>query len=127
MMHTVLELESFAAGAKSAGMTEDERFEIIQAIAEDPKKGDLIKGTGGARKIRFPKAGAGKSSGYRVITYYAADDVPVMLLDVFDKGTKVNLTQGERNELKRVLAGIAESYRKTMRMKIAQLREQKVS
>ena len=45
-------------------------------------RGDLIPGTGGARKFRFAKAGMGKRSGYRIISYYAADDVPVFLLDV---------------------------------------------
>jgi hypothetical protein len=34
--------------------------------------GDLMVGTGGARKFRMPGGGKGKRGGYRVITYFAA-------------------------------------------------------
>jgi len=47
--------------------------------------------------------GKGKSGGYRVISYFGGDDVPVFLLNVFAKGDKVNLSKAERNELKRIL------------------------
>jgi mRNA-degrading endonuclease RelE of RelBE toxin-antitoxin system len=66
-------------------LTEDERHRIVVAIASDPTKGDLIKGTGGARKIRFSGRGKGKSSAFRVVTYFAAPDVPVFLLDIYAK------------------------------------------
>ena len=46
-----------------------------------------------------------------MVTYYAAEDVPVFLLDVFGKGEKVNLSKRERNELKKVLSTLAEEYR----------------
>ena len=36
----------------------------------------------------------------------------VFLLNVFAKGEKINLSKAERNELKRVLADIADVYRK---------------
>jgi hypothetical protein len=41
--------------------------------------------------------------------------VPVFLLNVFAKGDKVNLSKAERNELKAVLAEIADLYRKGVR------------
>ena len=59
-------------------------------------RGELIPGTGGASKFRFPKAGMGKRSGYRVISYFAAEDVPVFLLDVLDKGERLNLSEAEK-------------------------------
>jgi hypothetical protein len=85
--------------------------------------GDLISGTGGARKLRFPFGGKGKSGGVRVITYYAADDIPVFLLEVFSKGERINLSRAERNELKQSLANIAEDYRTQVREKLARLGE----
>jgi hypothetical protein len=48
---------------------------MIDAIAEDPLEGEIIPGTGGARKRRFAGRGRGKSGGYRVISFYAGDDV----------------------------------------------------
>lgn len=122
-MHTVLETPSFVSSAKSQGITEDERMEMIHAIASDPLKGDIIAGTGGARKLRFGGKGKGKRSAFRIITYYAAEDVPVFLLELYAKGEKINLTQSERNELRAILGGIANDYRKSSRAKVARLRE----
>jgi hypothetical protein len=39
-------------------------------------------------------------------------DIPVFLLDVYTKGEKVTLTHAEKNALKKLLAGIAEAYRR---------------
>jgi hypothetical protein len=35
-------------------------------LAESPQAGDLMKETGGCRKVRIAKDGVGKSGGYRV-------------------------------------------------------------
>lgn len=93
------------------------------AISEDPMIGDLIPGTGGARKFRYGGKGKGKSGGYRVITYYAADDVPVFLLDLYAKGEKINLTQAERNELKAILGSLANDWRESVKKVVADLPE----
>lgn len=68
-------------------------------IAADPTAGDIMPGCGGARKIRVRKPGTGKSGGYRVITYFGGDDVPVFLVTVFGKNEKASLTGNERNAL----------------------------
>lgn len=103
-------------------MSEDERSAIIRMIASNPMAGDLMPGTGGARKVRFAARGKGKSGGYRVITYYAAEDVPVFLLDVYAKGEKVNLTQAERNELRDILGTLAAEWRASVRRRVQKLR-----
>ena len=77
--------------------------------------GDVIPGTGGARKIRFGRAGGGKRGGYRTVHYYAAEDVPVFLLAVISKGQRADPTQAERNELRSVLGSIAGAYRDGVR------------
>jgi len=76
-----------------------------------PKRGDLIVGSGGARKIRFAAPGRGKSGGYRVVTYYGGDDLPVFLLNVFKKGDRVNLSKAEINTLREELSHLARDYR----------------
>lgn len=65
--------------------------------------------------MRFAAKGKGKSGGVRVITFYSGDDIPVFLLNVFAKGDKVNLTQAERNDLKRILGSVADAYRNRKR------------
>lgn len=80
-------------------------------LAADPVAGVDIPGTGGARKVRVAARGKGKSGGYRVITFYTGRDVPVFLLNVFSKGDRVDLSQAERNDLRKELSGLADDYR----------------
>jgi hypothetical protein len=119
-MHTVMETDAFARAA-NALLTDEEHLWITNAISANPTIGDVIPGTGGARKLRFAGRGKGKSGGYRVITFYAAEDVPVFLLDIFSKGQKMNLSKAERNELKGFLATLAEEWRASARAKVASL------
>jgi hypothetical protein len=111
-MHVVVEMPQFVVDVKSARLTDLERFDIINRIAKDPMTGDLIQGTGGARKVRFAGRGKGKSGGYRVITFYAGARLPVFLLALYAKGERANLTKAERNELRSILASIVKMYRK---------------
>jgi hypothetical protein len=115
-MHAVIETPDFIADAKDAGVTDEERRKIIDTLAKNPTAGDEIKGTGGARKVRFAARGKGKSGGYRVICFYSGLDVPVFLLNVFAKGDRVDLSQAERNEMRKELAGLAEDYRRGVRL-----------
>jgi hypothetical protein len=110
-MQVVIETPGYLADAKDIGLTDNERRFIVDFVAGNPDTGVEIKGTGGARKLRFAGRGKGKSGGYRVITFYAGKDIPVFLLSIFSKGEKANLSQSERNELKEILRSIAESYR----------------
>jgi hypothetical protein len=84
-----------------------------------PRAGDLMPGTGGARKVRVAGRGKGKSDGYRVVTYYAAEDVPVFMLAVISKGERANLSKAERNQLRAELRGLAADYRASVRAKVA--------
>ena len=77
-------------------------------LAHNPEAGDLMPGTGGARKVRFAGRGKGKSGGYRVVTFYGGEDIPVFLLDVYGKDTQANLSQAERNALRKAADGPAE-------------------
>jgi hypothetical protein len=117
-MQVVIETPDYLADAKSAGLTDDERRGIVDYVARNPNAGVEMKGTGGARKIRFAGRGKGKSGGYRVITFYAGTDIPVFLLSIFSKGEKANLSQAERNELKEILGSIADAYREGVKRNV---------
>ena len=75
-------------------------------------------------RFALPGKARGKSAGVRVVWYYAAEDVPVYLLAVFDKGEKINLSKHERNELRKELTGIAEDYRSNVKQRVAELKRQ---
>jgi hypothetical protein len=83
---TLVETPEFIRRARSAGMSDDEKEELISFLAADPEVG--ISLGGGLRKVRFARAGGGKSGGYRVIHFYRSLDMPLFLLTVFTKMKK---------------------------------------
>ena len=110
-LQTVVETKAFVADARRL-LTGDERDALIAWLALNPQAGDIVPGTGGARKVRWAAKGKGKSGGVRSITYFGGDDVPLFLLAIFGKGEKSNLTQAECNELRTILASLADEYRR---------------
>ncbi|WP_254776175.1 hypothetical protein [Nitrosomonas sp. Nm34] len=44
--------------------TEQEYYEFITYMTQNPDTGDVIKGSGGMRKVRWSRSDSGKSSGY---------------------------------------------------------------
>lgn len=101
-MQTVAETSAYLSAADDAGMTEAERLAVIDLLASNPSAGEVMVGTGGCRKLRLAGRGKGKSGGYRVITFFGGEDIPVYLLTVFSKGDRANLSQAERNDLSQV-------------------------
>lgn len=97
-MLTVAELPEFIRTADKL-LAESERLDIIRYLAERPKAGDLMEGTGGVRKLRWGRGGQGKSGGVRVIYYFHDEAMPLYLLTLFAKGDQSNLSKAERNEL----------------------------
>jgi len=116
-MHTVVETPAFLASAADERIGDDERQAIVLFMASNPDVGEIIPGTGGARKVRFAGRGKGKSGGYRVISFFAADDIPVFLLDVYSKDTQGNLSHAQRNELRKTLTALPRVWRERMKTK----------
>ncbi len=76
-----------------------------------------IRGTGGCRKFRFAGRGKGKSGGYRVVTFFTGESLPVYLITVFGKDMKDNLSDAEANELKKLTKQIVLAYAAKARRK----------
>ena len=111
-MHTVVEMPQFKRSAKAARVSQQEVESIISFVASRPNAGEVVPGTGGARKVRFAARGKGKSGGYRVVTFFSGPGIPVFLIDIFAKGDKIDLSQSERNKLKQVFEEIVSGYRR---------------
>jgi hypothetical protein len=108
---TVVELPEYLSRARRL-LNDIEREAIVDFLAANPTAGDLIVGSGGARKLRWAAKGKGKSGGVRVITYIGGMGIPLFLLSVFGKGDNANLTMNERNLLRAMLSTLATEYRK---------------
>lgn len=101
-MHTVAEMPEFSR--KSAGLLGEPDIEALVAhLAEHPRAGVLMAGTGGVRKLRWAREGKGKSGGVRVIYYFHDERMPLYLLTVFGKNQKANLSKAEANELSKLV------------------------
>lgn len=111
-MQTVCETKAFQKTAGDAGMVGDEVEAFIEFIALNPLAGDEIEGTGGCRKVRVAGKGKGKSGGYRVVTFFTGPNLPIFLITVFAKGTKVSLTKAEKNQMAQVTKKIVAEYKK---------------
>src|SRR2546423_3294251 len=113
-LQTIVETPEFLARAKGL-LTDQERRELVDFLAGNPIAGDLMQGTGGARKLRWAAKGRGKSGGARAITFYGGPEMPVFLLTVFAKGDRANLSKAERNELRAMLMDLVAEYHKETR------------
>jgi hypothetical protein len=99
---TVGETGEFIRTAKKI-MDDLERASIVDFLSRNPEAGEIIEGTGGVRKLRWALPGKGKSGGARVIYYYHSQKIPLYILTVYPNGRKDNLTQAEKNILKKLV------------------------
>jgi mRNA-degrading endonuclease RelE of RelBE toxin-antitoxin system len=84
------ELEGFSDNVTRL-LSDSEYARLQKSLALDPEKGDLIRHTGGARKIRIRLSGRGKRGGGRVVYYYQVTDV-IHLLLIYSKSELEDLT-----------------------------------
>jgi len=80
--------------------TEDERGEFCAFIAENPEAGDVVAQSGGVRKVRWTRAGSGKSGGVRVIYFTRIKAGEVVLLIMYAKGKIDTLKASTLKELR---------------------------
>ena len=62
-MQTVVETPTYLAIANKL-FSEEERTDIVALVAADPECGDLIRGTGGFRKMRIARKEWEKAAGH---------------------------------------------------------------
>ncbi len=72
-------------------------------IAESPDAGDVVPESGGIRKVRWRRAGTGKSGGVRVIYFMRTLEEEVVLLTLYAKARTDNLTGAKLKEIRRAL------------------------
>ena len=98
-MRTVAETPVFVRYAAEV-WSEVERQEFINFIAANPETGNITRGSGGCRKVRWSRSGTGKRGGTRVI-YFLAVEGAVWLLIVYSKAKFDNLPTSFLAQLKK--------------------------
>ncbi|MCW5236039.1 DNA-binding protein [Verminephrobacter eiseniae] len=93
-MRTVIETPTFQKQAEKL-WSENERLAFIDSIAANPLAGDVIPGADGARKVRWGRAGSGKSGGARVLYFNLTEQEVVLLAAVYAKAERTNMLAAE--------------------------------
>lgn len=93
-----VEMPIFLRCAESL-FTDDDLADLQRALLENPLAGDLIKESGGLRKLRVPLPGRGKSGGARVIYYYWVSEHQCYLLYAYAKNEAENLSKKQLKTL----------------------------
>lgn len=84
-------------------MSDDDYSRLQRVLLQMPEVGTIIIGSGGIRKVSWAAKGHGKSGGARVIYYWAKSDETILMLDVYSKGHKEDLTEEEIKQLRQVV------------------------
>jgi len=108
---SVFELAGYKRRADEL-LTEAEQDAVVDLIAYDPTCGDLIAGTGGLRKVRVGLGTRGKRGGARVIYYFYNEDFPAVLMALYAKNEKGDLTTRDKSALAGSLKEIMASWRR---------------
>ncbi|SEH08495.1 Toxin HigB-2 [Candidatus Venteria ishoeyi] len=75
-----------------SGYFSDEEYRCLQSyLLQKPDAGDIVRGTGGVRKVRWAQAGKGKSGGVRVIYYWKKNAHEIWLLTLYSKSERATL------------------------------------
>jgi len=84
-------------------LDEEEYTKLQDELLKRPDAGDRIKNGGGIRKLRWKRAGSGKSGGIRVIYYWITEDEQILMLLAYPKNAKDNLTDQETALLRKLV------------------------
>lgn len=85
------------------GLTDKELKALQEELTINPSKGDVMKGTGGLRKIRIAFEGRGKSGSARVCYVDFIVYERIYLITAYSKDEKDNISKSERNEVKKLI------------------------
>lgn len=100
--------EPFRRCWKAMGLGDDEQHELENILLENPRKGVVIEGLAGIRKLRIRLEGRGKSGGGRVIYIDVLEKRRLYLLFAYPKNVQEDLTSEQRRFLRRMAEAIME-------------------
>jgi hypothetical protein len=103
-MHTLLETPIFSS-LWPKYWTEEEYGDFCAWLARNPYAGDVIKQTGGCRKVRWSLEGRGKRGGVRVIYLNQLGDGHIWLLFMYSKNVQADAERKLLTKLRETIDG----------------------
>ncbi len=84
-------------------LTDDEYGQLQVALVVHPDTGAIIPHSGGLRKIRWSMSGRGKRGGVRVIYYWVVAEDQILMLFMYPKNEKDDLTPQQLKVLREIV------------------------
>lgn len=108
---TVVETPIFQRRAAEL-MDESEVAVLVEYLAQNPTAGDLVPGSGGVRKLRWRLPGQGKRGGARVIHYFRDEEFPLVLVDIYSKSERADLSPADLARIGKLIAELKQGKRR---------------
>lgn len=86
-------------------LADDEYRALQEALLANPETGDLIRGSGGVRKLRWNVAGRGKRGGIRVIYYLRSQQGQIWMLTAYAKNVAETIPAHVLKKIKEEIDG----------------------
>ncbi len=67
-------------------LSEEEYLGLQIYLLRYPDSGNIVRGSGGVRKLRWAAKGKGKSGGVRIIYFWKVSEDEIWLLTIYGKG-----------------------------------------
>ncbi len=84
-------------------LSDEEYRELQTALIDRPALGSSIIGSGGLRKVRWMAKGRGKRGGSRVIYYWAVSHDQLLMLLIYSKNEREDLTRDQLKILRQIV------------------------
>ena len=98
----IVETPTFTKRVQEILSEEEYRLFQIKLISE-PEAGNIIRGSGGIRKIRWAGSGKGKTGGSRILYYWYNIQGLLLMLFIFKKNEKDDLNKVQLKALKTIV------------------------
>ena len=123
----VIELPPFAQKWTQHRLTEEDRTAMLEAILNDPEGWPVQRATAGARKARFAShdLDRGASGGYRVFYAVFRKYGKVVLITLFPKNGRANVSRAGQNLVAQLLREIESELEQIAREEAARARERR--
>ena len=92
------------------GLNDDDLPALEEALLENPQVGDVIQGTGGARKMRIQLEGRGTRGGGRVIYLDVFEAEQLFLLFAYPKNVQSDLTPEQKKAIRKLVEDIKKEW-----------------
>ena len=111
MTKTFIQTNEFSRNWDELGFDDEDLRKLELELLKNPQSGSVVRGTGRLRKMRFSFPDKGKSGSVRVCYVDFVIQEAIYLVTVYSKKVKDNLTQTERNNIKKMIKLLEENLK----------------